>query len=315
MLSPQLSAKGRMPRAHVIRIHPSHYTLTKVICQAQKTVPEAPPKSHADKSRTGLGDIGDLLGPIGLTYSASTKESKRVNVEVDNTPVVDLGPISLSFAKGPNDRQELDASSSGREDGDAASAIPSIHSMTTEEWRVMFEKDGTNDLWLEDEFNAGSRLVGGRAVHKGGVYGFRTGEGPSAGNVPVHKIKIFDHHGNQEIDIQVPEDRYILWEAEDNGLQLPYACRMGCCTACAVRVKEGTVYQPEALGISQELRDQGYALMCVGFPTSDVVMETVSEDEIYDLQFGRYFAAQALDPGADSVARDDYALSIANMDE
>jgi hypothetical protein len=28
------------------------------------------------------------------------------------------------------------------------------------------------------------------------------------------------------------------------------------------------MYQPEALGISAELREQGYALMCVGFPTS-----------------------------------------------
>ena len=45
-----------------------------------------------------------------------------------------------------------------------------------------------------------------------------------------------------------------MWEAEDEGLQLPYACRMGCCTACAVRIKEGEMYQPEALGISAELR-------------------------------------------------------------
>ena len=41
-------------------------------------------------------------------------------------------------------------------------AAPSIHSMTTEEWRQRYEKDGTVDLWLEEEFNAGSRLVGGR---------------------------------------------------------------------------------------------------------------------------------------------------------
>ena len=39
--------------------------------------------------------------------------------------------------------------------------------------------------------------------------------------------------------------RYILWEAEEQGLLLPYACRMGCCTACAVRVKEGEMYQPQ----------------------------------------------------------------------
>lgn len=39
--------------------------------------------------------------------------------------------------------------------------------------------------------------------------------------------------------------RYVLWEAEDRGLLLPYACRMGCCTACAVRIKEGDMYQPQ----------------------------------------------------------------------
>ncbi len=40
--------------------------------------------------------------------------------------------------------------------------------------------------------------------------------------------------------------RYILWEAEERGLLLPYACRMGCCTACAVRVLDGELYQPQA---------------------------------------------------------------------
>lgn len=39
--------------------------------------------------------------------------------------------------------------------------------------------------------------------------------------------------------------RYVLWEAEDKGLLLPYACRMGCCTACAVKIKEGEMYQPQ----------------------------------------------------------------------
>lgn len=107
-----------------------------------------------------------------------------------------------------------------------------------------------------------------------------------------------------------------MWEAEDKGLQLPYACRMGCCTACAVRIKEGEMYQPEALGISEELKEQGYALMCVGYPLTDMVLETVSEDEVYDLQFGKFFAEQAVDPNnPESIERDDYALSIANMDE
>ena len=77
--------------------------------------------------------------------------------------------------------------------------------------------------------------------------------------------------------MDVPEDRYILWEAEDKGLELPYACRMGCCTACAVKVKSGELFQYQALGVSRSLREEGYALMCVAFPLSDVELETVAE--------------------------------------
>ena len=40
--------------------------------------------------------------------------------------------------------------------------------------------------------------------------------------------------------------RYVLHEAEEQGLLLPWACRMGCCTACAVRVVSGHLHQPQA---------------------------------------------------------------------
>ena len=152
-------------------------------------------------------------------------------------------------------------------------------------------------------------------MHRGELYGQQSGEGRSAGAAPVHAVKIHDHRNNQVVDVEVPEDRYILWEAEDAGLTLPYACRMGCCTACAVRVKSGEVWQPEALGISRGLKEQGFALMCVGFPTSDCVLETVEEDEIYDRQFGDIFADQATRPGGNSILRDDFAIELAQMDE
>ncbi|XP_016490580.1 ferredoxin C 2, chloroplastic-like isoform X2 [Nicotiana tabacum] len=60
----------------------------------------------------------------------------------------------------------------------------------------------------------------------------------------------------------------------------------GCCTSCAVRVKSGELRQPEALGISAELKSKGYALLCVGFPLSDLEVETQDEAEVYWLQFG-----------------------------
>lgn len=50
-------------------------------------------------------------------------------------------------------------------------------------------------------------MQGGRAVHLGGIAGFRTGEGISAGNCAVHKVKIYDHYADQVVDIEVPEDR------------------------------------------------------------------------------------------------------------
>jgi ferredoxin len=31
--------------------------------------------------------------------------------------------------------------------------------MSTAEWRAKYETNGMVDLWLEDEFNAGSRLI------------------------------------------------------------------------------------------------------------------------------------------------------------
>lgn len=109
--------------------------------------------------------------------------------------------------------------------------------------------------------------------------------------------------------------RYVLWEAEDAGLELPFACRMGCCTACAVKVQSGSVWQPEALGISKGLKEKGYALMCVGYPLEDTVLQTVEEDELYEMQFGKPFAELAVDKNSIFVERDDFALELAEMDE
>ncbi len=104
-----------------------------------------------------------------------------------------------------------------------------------------------------------------------------------------HNIRI--RHRQQDIDytVQVPEDRYILQTAENQGANLPFACRNGACTSCAVRVLSGELYQPEAMGLSLELRDRGYALLCVSYPRSDLEVETQDEDEVYELQFGQYF--------------------------
>ncbi|ABG50182.1 MAG: 2Fe-2S iron-sulfur cluster-binding protein [Trichodesmium sp. St16_bin4-tuft] len=104
-----------------------------------------------------------------------------------------------------------------------------------------------------------------------------------------HQIHIHDRQNNNNYRLQVPEDRYILHSAENQGVELPFSCRNGACTTCAVRVISGLVYQPEAMGLSLELQKQGYALLCVSYARSDLFVETQDEDEVYELQFGRYF--------------------------
>ncbi|MEM7726842.1 MAG: 2Fe-2S iron-sulfur cluster-binding protein [Cyanobacteria bacterium P01_A01_bin.45] len=105
----------------------------------------------------------------------------------------------------------------------------------------------------------------------------------------THKIQIRDRANGITHTLEVPEDRYILHTAEKQGKELPFSCRNGACTTCAVRVISGDIYQPEAVGLSPELRKQGYALLCVSYARSDLEVETQDEDEVYELQFGRYF--------------------------
>lgn len=104
-----------------------------------------------------------------------------------------------------------------------------------------------------------------------------------------YKITIHHRQTNTQHTLEVPSDRYILQAAEDQGVELPFSCRNGACTTCAVRVLSGEIYQPEAMGLSPALRQKGYALLCVGYPRSDLEVETQDEDEVYELQFGRYF--------------------------
>ena len=104
-----------------------------------------------------------------------------------------------------------------------------------------------------------------------------------------HTITINYRQKGTEYKAQVPVNRYILHSLEEQGIELPFACRNGACTTCAVRVTKGKIYQPEAMGLSPKLQEEGYALLCVGYPCSDLEVETQDEDEVYELQFGRYF--------------------------
>lgn len=106
----------------------------------------------------------------------------------------------------------------------------------------------------------------------------------------TYKIKVRDRATGKTHTVEVPEDRYILQTAEQQDVKLPYLCRNGACTTCAVKIISGELAQPEAMGLSPKLKEKGYALLCVSYPRSDLEVETQEEDEVYQMQFGRYFA-------------------------
>ena len=84
------------------------------------------------------------------------------------------------------------------------------------------------------------------------------------------------------------EDQTVLAAAEAAGVELPNSCCSGVCTTCAALLSEGSVHQPDAMGVKAELQQQGYALLCVAFPRSDLKLQAGMEDALYEAQFGQY---------------------------
>jgi ferredoxin len=85
--------------------------------------------------------------------------------------------------------------------------------------------------------------------------------------------------------IEVPEDKQILQAAYAAGIDLPNSCNAGVCTTCAAQLLEGTVEQSDGMGLSPELQAEGYALLCVAYPRSNLKIETEKEEEVYSRQF------------------------------
>ena len=94
------------------------------------------------------------------------------------------------------------------------------------------------------------------------------------------------NHQGQVHTIQVAPTQSILDAATSAGIDLPYSCSAGVCTTCAAQILSGEVEQSDGMGVSPELQAEGYALLCVAYPRSDIKLESNKEDIVYQRQFG-----------------------------
>jgi ferredoxin len=88
--------------------------------------------------------------------------------------------------------------------------------------------------------------------------------------------------------VAVPDDQTILSAALAAGAALPSSCCAGVCTTCAAKILEGEVEQVDAMGLGPDIVAQGYALLCVSYPRSNIKVESNQEDVVYHLQFGQF---------------------------
>jgi ferredoxin-NADP reductase len=72
---------------------------------------------------------------------------------------------------------------------------------------------------------------------------------------------------------EIPPGLTLLEVAEKNGIAIPYSCRQGQCGTCVTRLVEGAVQMDAEIGLTDDLRAQGYVLTCVGRARGDIKLE------------------------------------------
>lgn len=103
-----------------------------------------------------------------------------------------------------------------------------------------------------------------------------TAAGP--GDIPEDEIEYFEIEFSKEgKTIEVANNETLLDAGEDEGWDLPYACREGQCISCGGRIsgdaRELVAHDDQTMLDDDEL-SEGYVLTCVAYPRGAFTLET-----------------------------------------
>ena len=92
---------------------------------------------------------------------------------------------------------------------------------------------------------------------------------------------IISNRGN--VSYQVEHKRPLLDSLREQGVDLPYGCRYGGCISCAAKLIDGEVDQKRQVALNNRQINDGYIILCVARPKSNLVLEigVESHDKLY----------------------------------
>ncbi|MFB2919233.1 MULTISPECIES: 2Fe-2S iron-sulfur cluster-binding protein [Aerosakkonema] len=94
----------------------------------------------------------------------------------------------------------------------------------------------------------------------------------------TYKVTLINRKQSFLKTIDVPDTEYILGEAAEYGIKIPFECVVGSCAMCQAKIVSGTVDQSEQMFLSEKQISEGYVLICVAKPTSNCILEIELED-------------------------------------
>lgn len=121
---------------------------------------------------------------------------------------------------------------------------------------ILAKKSIPNDKVFKESFVAGTIDKEGKA---------------EAGSDEIVAREVTVMYDGDEHKFTVEPGTSILESALDLGIDLPYSCQSGLCTACRGKCISGKVKLDEEEGLSEAELNEGFVLTCVGHPLTDDV--------------------------------------------